>query len=438
MNLSLPPESQDRAADDAASSRLSAFLGRREPELIRFRRDMHSHPELGRRELRTTGLIVGALQAAGLAPKVLPLGSGVICDIDPVFEESALAAGEQSPSAHSYRMHPRGRFALRADIDALPIQEASELPFRSVIEGVSHACGHDVHTTTVLGAGLFLAEEAQAGRLARPVRLIFQPAEELLPGGAIDMVEAGALDGVGSIIGVHCDPKVDAGKIGLRSGALTAACDTLTLRLSGPGGHTARPQLTVDLVYALAALVTELPAALSRRMDPRAGVSLVWGAINAGNAANAIPQFGEVRGTLRAMDQRAWSLAPDLILELVDSIAAIYGAKTELEYVRGVPPVVNDEHVVELMREAAHRVMAAPGGAGSEGIVPVEQSMGGEDFSWYLQQIPGAMARLGVRTPGDPTPRDLHQPTFHADEAAIPVGVRFLAEAALAANLAAV
>jgi len=438
MNLSLPPESQDRAADDAASSRLSAFLGRREPELIRFRRDMHSHPELGRRELRTTGLIVGALQAAGLAPKVLPLGSGVICDIDPVFEESALAAGEQSPSAHSYRTHPRGRFALRADIDALPIQEASELPFRSVIEGVSHACGHDVHTTTVLGAGLFLAEEAQAGRLARPVRLIFQPAEELLPGGAIDMVEAGALDGVGSIIGVHCDPKVDAGKIGLRSGALTAACDTLTLRLSGPGGHTARPQLTVDLVYALAALVTELPAALSRRMDPRAGVSLVWGAINAGNAANAIPQFGEVRGTLRAMDQRAWSLAPDLILELVDSIAAIYGAKTELEYVRGVPPVVNDEHVVELMREAAHRVMAAPGGAGSEGIVPVEQSMGGEDFSWYLQQIPGAMARLGVRTPGDPTPRDLHQPTFHADEAAIPVGVRFLAEAALAANLAAV
>ncbi len=433
MSLSLPPESQDRAADDAVSSRLSAFLGRREPELIRFRRDMHSHPELGRRELRTTGLIVGALQAAGLAPKVLPLGSGVICDIDPVFEESALAAGEQSHS-----MHPRGRFALRADIDALPIQEASELPFRSVIEGVSHACGHDVHTTTVLGAGLFLAEEAQAGRLTRPVRLIFQPAEELLPGGAIDMVEAGALDGVGSIIGVHCDPKVDAGKIGLRSGALTAACDTLTLRLSGPGGHTARPQLTVDLVYALAALVTELPAALSRRMDPRAGVSLVWGAINAGNAANAIPQFGEVRGTLRAMDQRAWSLAPDLILELVDSIAAIYGAKTELEYVRGVPPVVNDEHVVELMREAAHRVMAAPGGAGSEGIVPVEQSMGGEDFSWYLQQVPGAMARLGVRTPGDPTPRDLHQPTFHADEAAIPVGVRFFAEAALAANLAAV
>ncbi len=432
MNLTLPLGTLDRAADDAASSRLSAFLEQREHELVEFRRDMHAHPELGRREIRTTGRIVEALEAAGLAPKILPHGSGVICDIDPMPADSGMGYGE------SFTAHPRGRFALRADIDALPIQEASEQPFRSVVEGVSHACGHDVHTTTVLGAGLFLAEEARAGRLTRPVRLVFQPAEELLPGGAVDMVEAGALDGVGAIVGVHCDPKVDAGRIGLRSGALTAACDTLTLRLSGPGGHTARPHLTVDLVYTLAALVTELPAALSRRMDPRAGVSLVWGAITAGNAPNAIPQSGEVRGTLRAMDQRAWNQAPDVILELVDTIAATYGAKHELEYVRGVPPVINDERVVELLREAAHRVVAAPGGAGADGIVPVEQSMGGEDFSWYLQHVPGAMARLGVRTPGDPTPRDLHQPTFHADEAAIAVGVRFFAEAALTADLATV
>jgi amidohydrolase len=291
-----------------------------------------------------------------------------------------------------------------------------------------------VHTTAALGAGLFLAEEARAGRLARGVRLLFQPAEELLPGGAIDVVEAGGLDGVGSIIGVHCDPKVDAGLIGLRSGPLTAACDTITLRLSGPGGHTARPHLTVDIVHALATLVTELPTALSRRMDPRAGVSLVWGSINAGSASNAIPQYGEAHGTLRAIDQRAWTQAPDVILELVDSIAAAYGAKTELEYVRGVPPVVNVEQVVDLLREAAHRALSAPGGAGPDGIVPVEQSMGGEDFSWYLQHVPGAMARLGVRTPGDPTPRDLHQPTFLADEAAIGVGVRLFAEAALAAD----
>ncbi len=416
------PEASDRAADDP-SSRLSVFLARREPELISFRRDLHAHPELGRQERRTTGRIVEQLEAAGLCPKVLAHGSGVICDIDPI-----------EPFAEADSAHRRGRLAIRADIDALPIQEADELPFRSVVPGVSHACGHDVHATAVLGAGLFLAEEARAGRLVRGVRLLFQPAEELLPGGAIDMVEAGALDGVGSIIALHCDPKVDAGLIGLRSGPLTAACDTIALRLSGPGGHTARPHLTVDVVYALAALVTELPAALSRRMDPRAGVSLVWGAINAGSASNAIPQFGEAQGTLRAIDQRAWSQAPDVILELVDSIASTYGAKTEMEYVRGVPPVVNEEHVVELLREAAHRALSAPGGAGPDGLVSVEQSMGGEDFSWYLQHVPGAMARLGVRTPGDPTPRDLHQPTFLADEAAIAVGVRLFAEAALAAD----
>ncbi len=424
MNLGLPLETVGRAADDTVSSRLSAFLAQRGPELIGFRRDVHAHPELGRTERRTTARIVEQLEAAGLAPRTLPNGTGVLCDIDPVAID---------PTAPEY--HPRhgtGRLAIRADIDALPIQEAGELPFRSTVPGVSHACGHDVHTTAALGAGLFLAEQARIGRLTRGVRLVFQPAEELLPGGAIDMVEAGALDGVASIIGLHCDPKIDAGRIGLRVGPLTAACDTLALRLSGPGGHTSRPHLTVDLVYALASLVTELPAALSRRIDPRAGVSLVWGAIEAGQASNAIPQYGEARGTLRAMDQRAWNQAPDVILELVDSIAATYGAKTELEYVRGVPPVVNDEHVVDLLREAAHRALAVPGGAGPDGVVPVDQSMGGEDFSWYLQQVPGAMARLGVRTPGDQTPRDLHQPTFLADESAIAVGVRFFAEAALA------
>ncbi|MGH6657905.1 MAG: amidohydrolase [Actinocrinis sp.] len=423
MTFSLPPGSPDRTAAAAASSRLAAFLGRREAELIALRRDLHRNPELGRRETRTTARIVEALAAAGLKPRTLPNGTGVICDIDPRDidpRDIDLAGG--------------GRLAIRADIDALPIQEADDAAVRSTVDGVSHACGHDIHTTAALGAALFLAEQAAEGRLRRGVRLVFQPAEELLPGGAIDMVEAGALDGVGSIIGVHCDPKVDAGRIGLRVGALTAACDTLTVRLSGPGGHTARPHLTVDLVYALSALVTELPAALSRRMDPRAGVSLVWGAISAGHAANAIPQSGEASGTVRCMDQRAWGQAPDLILELVDSVASTYGAKTELEYVRGVPPVINDADVVDLLREAAQRALSVPGGAGHDGIVQVEQSMGGEDFSWYLQHVPGAMARLGVRTPGDPTPRDLHQPTFKADEAAIAVGIRFFAEAALLAD----
>ncbi|HEV3168902.1 MAG TPA: amidohydrolase [Actinocrinis sp.] len=449
MNLILPLESERHETADPAS-RLEVFLAQREDELIEFRRDIHAHPELARKELRTTARLVERLEAAGLAPRPLPTGAGLVCDIDPV--EGVRVRADLAPfndadvdhahltdihldrvalhdafldAAVDHAAHWDGRLAIRADIDALPIQESDLLPYRSTVEGVSHACGHDLHTATVLGAGLFLAEEARAGRLTRPVRLIFQPAEEVLPGGALDMIDAGALDGVARIIGVHCDPRVDAGHIGLREGPLTAACDKIAIKLSGPGGHTSRPHLTVDLIYALASLVTELPAALSRRIDPRAGVSLVWGAINAGHAANAIPQYGEAHGTVRAMDQRAWAIAPDLLLELVDAVASVYGAKTELNYVRGVPPVVNDEHVVDLMREAAHLA------AGLDGVVPVEQSMGGEDFSWYLQKIPGAMARLGVRTPGDPTPRDLHQPTFLADESAIAVGVRFFAHTAL-------
>jgi amidohydrolase len=397
-------EEADLAAD------LNAFLGRHEDELIEFRRDLHAHPELARQEQRTTAALAERLRAAGLEPRLLPAGTGLMCDL-----------GDENVPGSDHR----GRLAIRADLDALPIQEAPGLSFRSVNEGVSHSCGHDIHTTVVLGTGLALAEAAAQGLPVPATRLLFQPAEETMPGGALDMIGSGGLDGVGRIVSLHCDPKLDAGRIGLRVGPLTAACDKLAIRLTGPGGHTSRPQLTVDLVHTLAHLVTELPAALSRRVDPRHGLSLVWGAINAGQAANAIPQSGEAHGTVRCMDERAWADAPDLVLELVDSIAAVYGAKTELDYIRGVPPVVNDETVIDAMRTAADMV------CGPENVVSVEQSLGGEDFSWYLRQVPGAMARLGVRTPGDPVQRDLHQPSFLADESAIAIGVRFFTELAL-------
>ena len=408
-NLAAPFEASAAARRPGAGVELT---GARMAELIDFRRDLHTHPELARQEQRTTSRIVERLAAAGLHPRPLPGGSGLMCELG---DETGTVAGHGYP----------GRLALRADIDALPIQEAPGLAFRSVHDGVSHACGHDIHTTVVLGTGLALAEAAARGVPVPPVRLIFQPAEEVVPGGALDMIGFGALQGVGRIVSLHCDPRVEAGRIGLRAGPLTAACDKLAVRLTGPGGHTSRPQLTVDLVHALAHLVTELPAALSRRVDPRQGLSLVWGAINAGQAANAIPQSGEAHGTVRCMDERAWADAPDLVLELVDSIASVYGAKTELDYVRGVPPVVNDEEVIDVMRAAAAEV------CGPENVVSVEQSLGGEDYSWYLRQVPGAMARLGVRTPGDTVQRDLHQPSFLADESAIAVGVRFFTRLAL-------
>jgi amidohydrolase len=410
-NLAAPYHADDAVPSGSAPAALSE---KRVAELIEFRRDLHAHPELARQELRTTRSVAERLRAAGLEPRVLPSGTGLVCDL-----------GDRP--AEVSRQGYAGRIAIRADLDALPIQEAPGLAFRSLSDGVSHACGHDIHTTVVLGTGLALAEAAARGVPVPATRLIFQPSEEVMPGGALDMIGAGALEGVGRAVSLHCDPKVEAGRIGLRTGPLTAACDKLAVRLTGPGGHTSRPQLTVDLVHTLAHLVTELPAALSRRVDPRHGLSLVWGAINAGQAANAIPQAGEAHGTVRCMDERAWADAPDLVLELVDSIAAVYGAKTELDYVRGVPPVVNDVEVIEAMRTAATEV------CGPENVVSVEQSLGGEDFSWYLRQVPGAMIRLGVRAPGDTAQRDLHQPSFLADESSIAVGVRFFTELVLGA-----
>ncbi|MFJ8657951.1 amidohydrolase [Streptomyces sp. NPDC093795] len=375
-------------------------------ELIAFRRDVHMHPELGNQEFRTTAVLKARLEAAGLAPKVLPAGTGLICDI-----------GTPDPR--------RPMLAIRADLDALPIPDVKTVAYRSTVANRAHACGHDVHTTTVLGAGLVLAELDRQGLLPNAVRLIFQPAEEVLPGGAADAVAAGVLDGVGRIIAVHCDPRVDAGKIGLRAGPITSACDRLEVTLDGPGGHTARPHLTTDLVTAAARVATDVPAVLARRVDARSGLSVTWGRIESGHAPNVIPQHAELSGTVRCLDLPTWREAPDLVHAAIDEIATLHRAKSTVNYVRGVPPVVNDPGVTELLHDA----MAAR--RGTHAIEDTEQSLGGEDFSWYLEHVPGAMARLGVRTPGDTRVRDLHAGDFDVDEHCIEAGVELFTAAAL-------
>ncbi|MEU4349925.1 amidohydrolase [Streptomyces sp. NPDC023838] len=376
-------------------------------ELIAFRRDLHMHPELGNQEFRTTAAIKKRLEAAGLKPRVLDSGTGLLCDV-------------------GTRKGARPMLAIRGDIDALPIPDAKvNVPYRSTVPDRAHACGHDIHTTTVLGTGLVLAELDRQGLLPNPVRLVFQPAEEVLPGGATDAIRSGALDGVGRIIAVHCDPRVDAGRIGLRAGAITSACDRLEITLHGPGGHTARPHLTTDLVTAAARVVTDVPALLARRIDARAGLAVTWGRMDAGHACNVIPMRAELAGTVRCLDLHAWRDAPGKVHAAIDEVATLHGAKPEINYVRGVPPVVNDPAVAELLREAqtARR--------GSYAIEDTEQSLGGEDFSWYLEHVPGAMARLGVRTPGSDARLDLHRGDFDADEAAIQVGVELFTAAAL-------
>ncbi|WP_432476891.1 amidohydrolase [Nocardioides sp. GXQ0305] len=370
-------------------------------DLLELRRDLHAHPELSWNEHRTTEQVAAHLGEAGIPVTRIP-GTGLLADI-----------GDSGPLV-----------GLRADLDALPVEDTSGVPWASTNPGVAHACGHDVHTAGLVGAGLALAELHARGQLPGRVRLLFQPAEEVMPGGALFLMDQGALDDMGRIFMLHCDPTLDVGQVGVRSGALTGAADALSVRLSGRGGHTSRPHLTEDLTYALGKLVTELPSVVSRRLDPRAGVSVVWGMVRAGAAHNVIPESGHAAGTIRMLDPLAWAEAEGLVRVLIDEIVAPYGVTADVDYRRGVPPVVNEHRSSELLASAVRRVV------GAEGQVATTQSLGGEDFGWYLERVPGAMGRLGTRTPGGAR-YDLHQGNIVVDEAATPVAARVLAEVAV-------
>jgi amidohydrolase len=382
---------------------LDEFLGAHEAELIEFRRDLHMHPEVAHAEHRTTAKVAQRFAAVGLRPRILSSGTGLWVDV----------GGGEGPAV-----------ALRADLDALALPDEKNVPYRSQAPGFCHACGHDAHTAILVGAGLFLADRAARGLLPGRVRLLFQPAEEVVE-GALEAMRDGAITDIDRLFALHCDPRFDVGRIGLRRGPITGACDKITVRLSGPGGHTARPHLTADLVYALGKIVTELPAALSRRVDPRSSLSLVWGKMSAGSAANAIPEEGMAAGTVRCLDEDAWHQAPDLLKALLNSVASAYGVVADLDYVRGVPPAVNDDGCVQIFEDAIDMVI------GPDGAAQAQQSLGGEDVAWYFESIPGALARLGTRGPLTPADLDIHRSNFDIDERAIGVGVKVLAAAAL-------
>jgi amidohydrolase len=401
-----PPATGRSVVRSALGDAVDALAGTFADELVAIRRDIHAHPEVSRTETRTTALIAERLRAAGLAPRLLS-GTGLVCDIGDASDGSG-----------------PGRVALRADIDALPVQDRCDLPWASTVPGVAHACGHDVHATVVLGAGLVLAELAERGELTRPVRLVFQPAEEVQPGGSLDVIAAGGLDGVEEIYAIHCDPKVDAGQIGTRIGPITSASDEVSVTVTSPGGHTSRPHLTGDVVYALGQVITQVPAVLGRRLDPRSGVNLTWGAVHAGSAHNAIPSTGTVRGTLRCLDVRAWEFAGQVLHDAVEQVVAPYEVEVTVNHTRGVPPVENAEPCTGALEAAARDVL------GASSVLLTEQSLGGEDFAWYLTKVPGAMARLGTRTPGGRS-YDIHQGDLRVDESAIGAGVRLLARVAL-------
>lgn len=244
-----------------------------------------------------------------------------------------------------------------------------------------------------------------------------------MPGGALKLLAGGILKGVSRIFALHCDPSLDVGQVGLREGPITGASDRINVTLNGRGGHTSRPHLTEDLTYALASLVTQLPAVLSRRFDPRAGASLVWGQVSAGHAPNVIPATGELSGTLRMLDSGAWHQAEHLVRGLITDLIEPFGVTADVTYVRGVPPVVNDFEATELLRQAVTSAV------GPGAVASTLQSLGGEDFAWYVEAVPGAMGRLGTRTPDGPT-YDLHQGNLRIDERAIAIGAGVLATVA--------
>jgi amidohydrolase len=369
-------------------------------DLTALRRDLHAHPELSWSELRTAEVVAARVEQAGWRVTRYSR-TGFVADL-----------GADGPLV-----------ALRADMDALPVQDLTDDPWSSTVAGVAHACGHDVHTAALSGAALALTELHGRGLLPGRVRLLFQPAEEVMPGGALHLMQDGALDEVERVFALHCDPAVDVGQVGLRLGPLTSAADRVEVRLTGSGGHTSRPHLTSDLTFALAKVTTELPAVLSRRMDPRAGVSMVWGSLHAGSAANVIPGHGVVIGTVRILDAVAWADCEDVVRTVVDEIVRPYGVTAEIEYQRGVPPVINEPVSNRILSEAVRTVL----GEGGQVVAP--PSLGAEDFGWYLERVPGAMMRLGTRTPGGPT-YDLHQGNLRIDERAIAIGAKLLAQTA--------
>jgi amidohydrolase len=384
-------------------SRIRQVIEAVAPDLIELRHDLHAHPELSWAEERTTDVVASWLDKHDVTYRRID-GSGLIGEIGPVGAPVV---------------------ALRADLDALPVEDLTEEPWRSSVHGIAHACGHDVHTAALVGAAMALSDLHRRNMLPVRVRLVFQPAEEAMPGGALKLIALGELEGVSRMFALHCDPALDVGKVGLREGPITGASDQVRVALTGRGGHTSRPHLTEDVTFAAGTLITQLPAVLSRRFDPRSGTSMVWGHMQAGDAANVIPMHAQVAGTVRMLDAESWHGAEPVVRRAIDDIVRPFGVKADTTYIRGVPPVVNDFDATEAMRAAVTEAL------GPDGVTTTAQSLGGEDFGWYLESIAGAMGRLGVRTPGGAT-HDLHRGTFRADDRAVAIGAAVLAHVVLA------
>ncbi len=372
------------------------------PRLIEIRRHLHAHPELSGQEHQTSAYIAGVLSSCGLNVKEAVGKTGVV--------------GELAGSGKDPRT-----LAIRTDMDALPIQEYSQLEFASVNPGIMHACGHDVHSTLGMGAAMVLSQLPES--LPGNVRFLFQPAEEIAQ-GAKWMVEDGVTEGINAIYGVHVFPSIPARRVGIRYGALTSAADELEITIQGESGHGARPHQAIDAIWIAAQEITDLQQAISRTQNPLHPIVLSIGQIEGGRAHNVIADRVKMIGTVRSLHPESHANLPQWITNIVEGVCQVYGAKCQVDYRRGVPSVHNDENLTQIIESATREAW----GDQSVQILP-EPSLGAEDFSVYLDGIPGCMFRLGVGHQ-DKTNYPLHHPKFAIDEDAILTGVVVMAYAA--------
>ncbi len=385
----------------AMQEKIKALAKQYATEFIEVRHHLHAHPELSYQEFETSKFVQGKLKEFGI-PFEIKATTGVV----------GLIAGK----------NPGKRIiALRADMDALPIKEANDVPYKSTNEGVMHACGHDVHTTCLLGASKILNELKNDWE--GTVKLIFQPGEEKNPGGASLLIKEGVLENPkpASIFGLHVHPGLPVGKLSFRSGKVMASADELYITIKGKGGHAASPHLCIDPILIASHLIISLQQIVSRYNNPYNPTVLSITSFKGGATTNVIPNEVKLKGTFRAMDEewryRAHSIIRKMATELVHSM----GGEIDLTIDVGYPSVYNNEALNELAKEKAELFI------GKQNVEETEKRMGAEDFGYYSQQIPGCFFRLGVMNEEKGIVSGVHTPTFNIDENAIEIGMGMMA-----------
>lgn len=373
-----------------------------EEEIIEFRREFHRYPELSFHEKRTSKIVADYLRSCGLHVQEHVNGFGVTAD---------LIGGGKGPT-----------IAFRADMDALPIQEETDLPFASVVPGVMHACGHDGHTAILMGAAKLLTLEKE--KLKGNVRFIFQPAEEVNPGGAIGMIQEGVLNGVEAIFGLHLWSELPSGTFQTCCGPIMAATDRFTIEIEGKGGHGGMPHKTIDSIVLASHLVMASQQIISRSIDPLESGVITFGELKSGTAFNIIANKAVLEGTTRSFTNEVRNTLQQKLEELIEGLEKIYGASIKLDYQCGYPSVVNHEKEVKISFEVANHLF----GFDSTGIM--KPNMVGEDFAYYLKEVPGAFCFVGAGDPNKPM-YPHHHPRFQIDESVLPKAAQWFCQLAI-------